>query len=123
MYCTGCVWTKVMRCGFVMRQWVKYQRQSLKHQKALADNVYYRNINNNAGIFDHVIPRQARRCCDGEHGKVERAAAPEFPVGALPSVERIQQYFRQNFIRSALEVVDPVVVVQIGKKDFAFSGT
>jgi len=41
--------------GFVMRQWVKYQRQSLKYQIELTDNVYYRNINNNAGIFDYVI--------------------------------------------------------------------
>ncbi len=41
--------------GFVVRQWVKYQRQSLKYQIELTDNVYYRNINNNAGIFDYVI--------------------------------------------------------------------
>ena len=41
--------------GFAMRQWVKYQRQSLKYQIELTDNVYYRNINNNAGIFDYII--------------------------------------------------------------------
>ncbi len=41
--------------GFMMRQWVKYQRQSLMYQKELTDNVYYRNINNNAGIFDYII--------------------------------------------------------------------
>lgn len=41
--------------GFLLQQWIKYQRQSLKHQKQLADNVYFRNINNNAGIFDYLI--------------------------------------------------------------------
>ena len=41
--------------AFMMRQWVKYQRQSLQHQKALADNVYFRNLNNNMGIFDYVV--------------------------------------------------------------------
>ncbi len=41
--------------AFVMRQWVKYQRQSLRHQKQLSDTVYYRNISNNSGIFDYVI--------------------------------------------------------------------
>jgi Protein of unknown function (DUF3754) len=41
--------------AFVLTQWVKYQRQSLKYQIELTDNVYYRNINNNAGIFDYVI--------------------------------------------------------------------
>ena len=41
--------------AFMTRQWVKYQRQSLKYHKQLSDNVYYRNVNNNAGIFDYMI--------------------------------------------------------------------
>ena len=41
--------------GFVMRQWLRYQHQSLKYQKDLSDNVYFRNVNNNAGIFDYII--------------------------------------------------------------------
>jgi Protein of unknown function (DUF3754) len=41
--------------GFIVTQWVRYQRQSLKYQMELTDNIYYRNINNNAGIFDYVI--------------------------------------------------------------------
>src|SRR5262249_37865330 len=49
--------------GFIMRQWVKYQRQSLKYQKELTDNVYYRNINNNAGIFDYIIGAAEQQEC------------------------------------------------------------
>jgi len=49
--------------GFIMRQWVKYQRQSLKYQKELTDNVYYRNINNNAGIFDYIIGAAEEQEC------------------------------------------------------------
>jgi hypothetical protein len=49
--------------AFVMRQWVKYQRQSLKYQIELTDNVYYRNINNNAGIFDYVIGAAEEQEC------------------------------------------------------------
>jgi hypothetical protein len=41
--------------GFVMRQWLRYQKQSLKYQKELTENIYFRNVNNNAGIFDAVI--------------------------------------------------------------------
>jgi hypothetical protein len=41
--------------GFVTRQWLRYQRQSLKYQKELTENVYFRNVNNNAGIFDYMI--------------------------------------------------------------------
>jgi hypothetical protein len=41
--------------GFIMRQWLRYQRQSLKYQQELTENVYFRNVNNNAGIFDTMI--------------------------------------------------------------------
>jgi hypothetical protein len=41
--------------GFAAQQWMKYQWKSLKYQTELSDNVYFRNINNNAGIFDYLI--------------------------------------------------------------------
>jgi hypothetical protein len=41
--------------GFIGRQWLRYQRQSLKYQTELTENIYFRNINNNAGIFDAMI--------------------------------------------------------------------
>lgn len=41
--------------GFLMRQWMSYERKSLKYQQALAQHIYYRNENNNAGIFDYLI--------------------------------------------------------------------
>jgi hypothetical protein len=49
--------------GFVARQWVKYQRQSLKYQMELTDNIYYRNVNNNAGMFDYVIGAAEEQDC------------------------------------------------------------
>jgi hypothetical protein len=49
--------------GFIMRQWMKYQRQSLKYQQELTDNVYFRNINNNAGIFDYLIGAAEEQEC------------------------------------------------------------
>jgi Protein of unknown function (DUF3754) len=41
--------------GFFTHQWLKYQRRSLRYHVELADNVYYRNVSNNAGIFDYLI--------------------------------------------------------------------
>ncbi|MET0181549.1 MAG: DUF3754 domain-containing protein, partial [Caulobacterales bacterium] len=40
---------------FVMRQWMKYERQNLKYQKKLADTVYFRNMANNSGVLDALI--------------------------------------------------------------------
>ncbi|MGJ4943186.1 TMEM143 family protein [Bradyrhizobium sp. HKCCYLS1011] len=41
--------------AFILRQWGNFHRQSLIHQKQLTDNIYYRNVNNNSGIFNYLI--------------------------------------------------------------------
>lgn len=41
--------------AFMLRQWGNFHRQSLIHQKQLTDNIYYRNVNNNSGIFTYII--------------------------------------------------------------------
>jgi hypothetical protein len=41
--------------AFLLRQWGNFHRQSLIHQKHLTDNIYYRNVNNNSGIFTYII--------------------------------------------------------------------
>jgi len=38
--------------AFVMRQRLKYEAQTLRYQKRLADTVYFRNLANNAGAID-----------------------------------------------------------------------
>jgi hypothetical protein len=41
--------------GFLMRQWVKYERQKLKYQKQVSENAYFNMVNNNSGFFDTLI--------------------------------------------------------------------
>lgn len=40
---------------FMMRQWVKYERQTLRYQKKLADTVYFHNAANNSGVLYGLI--------------------------------------------------------------------
>jgi len=40
----------------------------------------------NASILDYIFFGESSRRRDGKHGEVERAAAAEFPIRALPSV-------------------------------------
>jgi len=49
--------------GFIARQWTKFQRQTLIYQKILSENVYFRNVNNNAGIFDYIIGEAEEQEC------------------------------------------------------------
>ena len=41
--------------GFLARQWIKYERQKLKYQKQVAENAYFNNLGNNAGLFDMAV--------------------------------------------------------------------
>ncbi len=41
--------------AFIMRQRMKFETQSLRYQKRLADTVYFRNIANNAGVLDLMV--------------------------------------------------------------------
>jgi hypothetical protein len=41
--------------AFIMRQRLKYEAQTLRYQKQLADTVYFRNLANNAGVLDLLV--------------------------------------------------------------------
>lgn len=41
--------------AFVMRQRLKYEAQTLRYQKQLADTIYFRNLANNAGVIDLLV--------------------------------------------------------------------
>jgi hypothetical protein len=49
--------------GFAVRQWLKYQHQALKYHMQIAENIYFRNVNNNAGIFDYLIATAEDQGC------------------------------------------------------------
>jgi hypothetical protein len=83
--------------GFAMRQWLKYQHQSLKYHMELAENIYYRNINNNAGIFDYVIgtaeDQESKEALLAYHFLRTTPAAPN----AAELAQRIEAWLSANF--------------------------
>jgi len=41
--------------GFLWRQFSKYKNRKIKFMKQLAENLYFKNLDNNAGVFHHLI--------------------------------------------------------------------
>jgi hypothetical protein len=41
--------------GFLFRQLNKYKNRKIRFMKALSDNLYFKNLDNNAGVFYHLI--------------------------------------------------------------------
>jgi hypothetical protein len=83
--------------GFLMQQWVKYQRQSLKYQKELSDNVYYRNINNNAGIFDYIIGAAEEQECKEAFLAYYFLSTSPTPLTEAELDQRIEKWLADKF--------------------------
>jgi hypothetical protein len=83
--------------GLIMRQRLKYERLSLKYQKLIADHCYFRNVSNNAGIFDYIVGAAEEQECK------EAFLAYYFllTAGEPPDQEgldaRIEQWLKETF--------------------------
>jgi hypothetical protein len=83
--------------AFVVQQWVKYQWKSLRYQSELTDNVYFRNINNNAGIFDYLIGAAEDQECKEAFLAYYFLYTAAAPPTADELETRIEAWLRQTF--------------------------
>jgi len=68
----------------------------LKYRTELADNVYFRNVNNNAGIFDYLVgAAEEQECKEAILAYAFLLAAPS--PGAAELERRIETWLRQTF--------------------------
>jgi Protein of unknown function (DUF3754) len=83
--------------GFVMQQWIRYQARSLRHQIELTDNVYFRNVNNNAGIFDTLIATAEDQQCKEAFLAYYFLHAAAAPPTAAELDRRIEDWLQRTF--------------------------
>ncbi len=83
--------------AYVIQQWIKYQRQALKYRAELTDNIYYRNINNNAGIFDYLIGAAEEQECKEAFLAYHFLRAAPSPPDADELDGRIEAWLREKF--------------------------
>jgi hypothetical protein len=99
--------------GFAVRQWLKYQHQTLKYHMELNENIYFRNVNNNAGIFDYLIAsaedQETKEAALAYHFIRKAKAAPT----AAEVAEIVETWLAKNFavrvdfkIANALETLN-----------------
>lgn len=48
--------------GFIFKEWSKFKNRKLRFMKALADNLYFKNLDNNSGVFHHLIDSAEEEC-------------------------------------------------------------
>ncbi|QTA86109.1 TMEM143 family protein [Desulfonema magnum] len=49
--------------GFVLKQWNNYKNRKIRFMKTLGDNLYFKNLGNNAGVFHHIIDAAEEEEC------------------------------------------------------------
>ncbi len=83
--------------GFLTRQWLKYQRESLKYHKEIADNVYFRNITNNASVLETIIGAAEEQECKEALLAYYFLATAAAPLTQGELEQRIEQWLRERF--------------------------
>src|SRR5262249_11374099 len=78
-------------------QWVKYERQSLRYQKRITDNVYFNNINNNAGIFDYIIGAAEEQECKEAFLAYYFLLTAKEPLEQAQLDARVEDWLMKNF--------------------------
>ena len=83
--------------GFIFKEWSKFKNRKLRFMKALADNLYFKNLDNNSGVFHHLIDSAEEEECK------EAILAYYFLVierGFMTSEhldKKIEQWFAEQF--------------------------
>jgi hypothetical protein len=99
--------------AFIMRQWLRYERQSLKYQKELTDNIYFCNVNNNAGIFDYMIGAAEEQECKEAFLAYYFLRSAKSPPAQPELDRRIELWLRDTFgIAVDFEVDDALLKLE-----------
>lgn len=49
--------------GFLFQQWAKYKNRKIEFLKILGDNLYFKNLDNNVGVFHHIVDAAEEEEC------------------------------------------------------------
>lgn len=83
--------------GFVFKEWSKFKNRKLKFMKALADNLYFKNLDNNAGVFYHLIDSaEEEECKEAILAYYFLLISPE-PISRQQLDADIEHWFESNF--------------------------
>lgn len=99
--------------GFIFKEWSKFKNRKMRFMKALADNLYFKNLDNNSGVFHHLIDSAEEEECK------EAILAYYFLLVQGTSMtseqldEKIEQWFGEQFdFQIDFEIADALAKLQ-----------
>ena len=83
--------------AFLFKQWNSYKNRKIKFMKTLGDNLYFKNLDNNAGVFYHII-------ADAEEEEFKEAVLAYFflmkseeGLSSLALDDAIEGWFKETY--------------------------
>ena len=83
--------------GFLFRQFTKFKNRKIQFMQAMSENLYFRNLDNDAGVFHHLLD-------SAEEEEVKEAVlayhflrTAERPLTAAELDQRIEEWFTRRW--------------------------
>ena len=83
--------------GFLWRQFNKYKNRKIQFMKLLAENLYFKNLDNNAGVFHHLIDVAEEEECKETILAYYHLLTSTQPMSANDLDDKIEQWFADKF--------------------------
>jgi hypothetical protein len=93
--------------GFMFKEWSKFKNRKLKFMKALADNFNFKNLDNNAGVFHHLVDAAEEEECKEAILAYYFLLSAEKSLSAAELDRQIETWFEKKFsFRIDFEIED-----------------
>ena len=83
--------------SFIFKEWSKFKNRKIKFMKALSDNLYFKNLDNNAGVFHTLIDAAEEEDCKEAILAYTFLLKSEKGLSAEELDEQIEQWFVDNY--------------------------
>lgn len=83
--------------GFIFKEWSKFKNRKLRFMKALADNLYFKNLDNNAGVFHHLVDAAEEEECKESILAYYFLLINNCPMTSEQLDKRIERWFIDRF--------------------------
>ncbi|WP_067535670.1 TMEM143 family protein [Nocardia crassostreae] len=83
--------------GYLWRQFAKFKNRKIKLMKSLSEHLYFRNLDNDAGVFHHLLGAAEESEVNETLLAYHFLATADRPPTAAELDERIEGWFRQRW--------------------------
>ncbi len=83
--------------GFLWRQFSKYKNRKIQFMKQLAENLYFKNLDNNAGVFHHLIDSAEEEECKETILAYYHLLTANQQLSSIELDEQIEDWFKVEY--------------------------